>query len=157
MAVGFFTSHNLQNLLEMANLTSQRNIKINKHIPNSIRPFSHFIVGPGDEPSWWTGTKSRSGSIRGHSRLLKKRPNRQVTKRFLFGLAFFEPTSHRRQCSLFGLLYSRFSYPSLERVTSIRPRFLTWLIPSIGLRPQAASNRGRSIFRPRIRPLLDPA
>ena len=38
----------------------------------------------------WTGTKSRTGSIRGHLRLLKKKPNRQVTKRSLFGLAFFE-------------------------------------------------------------------
>ena len=106
---------------------------------------------------WRRSKNFHLASIRGHSRLLKKRPNRQVTKRSLFGLAFFEVTSNRGHCSLFGFMYSRFSYPSLVRVTSIRPHFLTGLIPSIGLRPRAASNRGRSIFRSWIRPLLDPA
>ena len=113
--------------------------------------------GPGVEPSKWTGTKSRTGSIRGHSRLVEKRPNWQVTKRSLFGLAFFEVTSNRGHCYLFGLMKSRFSYQSFIRVTSIRPRALTDLITSMSLRPRATSIRGRSILRPRIRPLLDPA
>ena len=98
--------------------------------PQSISSNEHFS-GPRDKPRKWTGTKSRKGSIRGHSRLLEKRPNWQVTKRSLFGLAFSDLTSKIGHCSLFGLMKSRFSYPSFLIVTSIRPRTLIVLIPSI--------------------------
>ena len=122
-----------------------------------------FDIGPCDEPSYQTGRKTRTGSIRGHSRLLKKRPTRVVSKR-TFSTSLFSnwplievTTSDRGHYSLFGLMKSWFSYPSLVRVASIRPRFLNGLITTIDLRPRVTSNRGHSFFRPRIRSLLDPA